>query len=430
MRADAKNDTAIIDILSGINPSNRNTHRYVLLYILPLLSMFVGVLSGIRLPNIWSVTLYLFDYNFGFSKRGLMGAILSSIFNTPISYWVLSGVAVFIFVTMLVMLWLLYVKLADIDQNIYLIQILFFTSLGFVFLCHEIGYYDHVGLIVAIACILLPVDTQSIILRVVLISIALLIHEAFLILFLPVVIFDTYIKSVSGGFSKSVFIPLAIAVIAVGIVVAISIIGKFDIDRREEFIAHLSAKAADFAIRRDAVQINFRGLTENFLVNYPLWANPGRIISMFFTIVVTAPVVVFLIANAIGIGERLLECKRRRINRYLLALAALSPFALNAIAWDLHRFTVLTQVTSYLVLASVVLAVGKPASAAPAIPMVGRRVIPLFCIILMFNLWSEVTLFNGYQVQKFPGILTQPLSIAREIFIDRTKTISDLIPTE
>ncbi len=276
MRADVKNDNATIDILSGINPTNKDTSPCVLIYALPMVCMFVGVLSGIRLPNIWSMTLYLFDYNFGFSKRGLIGTILSYIFTPPLSYWVLSGVALFIFAIMLIMLWLLYIKLIHIEQNIYLIQLLFFTSMGFVFLCHEIGYYDQVGLIVAITCILLPVDARSIILRLVLISIALLVHEAFLILFLPAVIFDIHIKSVSGGSAKSIFTPIAIVLIAVGVVVVISIIGKFDVDRREEFIAYLSTKASDFVIRRDAVQINFRGLTENFLVNYPLWANPGR----------------------------------------------------------------------------------------------------------------------------------------------------------
>ena len=48
---------------------------------------FLSILRGIRFPNIWSYSHFLFNYDFGFTKRGLIGEIISQV-NNPylISY--------------------------------------------------------------------------------------------------------------------------------------------------------------------------------------------------------------------------------------------------------------------------------------------------------------------------------------------------------
>src|SRR5688572_26778481 len=53
----------------------RAVNRFM--FILTLVLLLHGVLRGIRTPNLWSATHFLFNYDFGFVRRGLAGALIS-----------------------------------------------------------------------------------------------------------------------------------------------------------------------------------------------------------------------------------------------------------------------------------------------------------------------------------------------------------------
>ena len=46
-------------------------------YLVALVTMAISILRGIRFPNMWSYSHFLFNYDFGFVKRSLLGAIIS-----------------------------------------------------------------------------------------------------------------------------------------------------------------------------------------------------------------------------------------------------------------------------------------------------------------------------------------------------------------
>ena len=55
------------------------------LLIVCIIILVMTILRGLRFPNIWSYSHMFFDYEFGFMRRGLIGAILSLI-DKPMLY--------------------------------------------------------------------------------------------------------------------------------------------------------------------------------------------------------------------------------------------------------------------------------------------------------------------------------------------------------
>jgi hypothetical protein len=78
--------------------------------------------------------------------------------------------------------------------------------------------------------------------------------------------------------------------------------------------------------------------------------------------------------------------------------AGLSPFALNRVAWDEVRFITLVQVTSFLLVLSVTRRLGWRTLTSPRL----RELAVLAVAVIALSLSSEVPLFDGYAMQKFP----------------------------
>jgi len=121
-----------------------------------------------------------------------------------------------------------------------------------------------------------------------------------------------------------------------------------------------------------------------------------RIAGLFVaTALVVAPLTVFYlwIVNSI-----LIDAGVRIFGRLSLMAAGVSPLALNIVAWDEVRFITLAQVTSFLLVLSVTRRMGWKTMTSPRLR---ELAIPAAAVIAL-SLGSEVTLFDGYAMQKFP----------------------------
>lgn len=114
--------------------------------------LFLSILRGIRVPNIWSYSHFLFNYDLGFIKRGLIGEIISQ-FNNPylLSYEFFFIFSIAILFIVIVLISLLLKDLINSHNPIFIgCSVVFSSSLAVVFLSHSVGYFDHIGLLVAL----------------------------------------------------------------------------------------------------------------------------------------------------------------------------------------------------------------------------------------------------------------------------------------
>ena len=111
--------------------------------------LFLNILRGIRFPNMWSYTHFLFNYKFGFTRRGLIGEAVSRLDNPYLisyDFFVLFSLIIFCINMLLISV---IIREFVYSQNLLLIgcSIIFSSSLGIVFLSHSVGYFDHIGLL-------------------------------------------------------------------------------------------------------------------------------------------------------------------------------------------------------------------------------------------------------------------------------------------
>src|SRR5205814_9246542 len=113
------------------------------------------------------------------------------------------------------------------------------------------------------------------------------------------------------------------------------------------------------------------------------------------TAVVVVPLALFYlwIVNSI-----LIDAGVTLFARLAFVTAGVAPMALNIVAWDEVRFISLIQVTSFLLILSVTKRIGWKAMSHLQFR---EFAIPAAALIAL-NVGSEVTLFDGYAMQKFP----------------------------
>lgn len=108
-----------------------------------------SILRGIRSPGRFTYTNLLFNYDFGFSRRGLLGAIISTV-HVPYfySYEFFFWLSVAIFAAEVALLVELLLRLSSLGNGSAQLRVLVFSSsLGAAWLAHSMGYLEHLGLV-------------------------------------------------------------------------------------------------------------------------------------------------------------------------------------------------------------------------------------------------------------------------------------------
>jgi hypothetical protein len=373
---------------AGAPPPEARRRNAVLIAALVLLAN--SVLRGIRMPGYWAATHLLFNYQFGFSKRGLIGSLIAYL-NSPFFYsyrFCLVESAVFLAAN-LVLLALLIKRL--IGAGAHSAVLVYASSAAIVFLAHTIGYFEQITLLVTLLALRIQGFYARAMFVAVFFSLTLLIHETGFLLFFPVLCFSFLIDLLERPERLK---TLTLAGLVLAMMAETLLLGQAHLSHPAVAAMQQSLQAhADFPLRDDAFVLLERSLKDNLrlMVNY--WTNPLWLVIQVISSVTVLPTTVYLVIRT----WRLLEGKR--LAQWAAVIASLAPLSLHVLGMDLHRWNTLATTTSFLVFAMMTLRSPTPSNTAEPVPI---SLLSWTGILIMLNLTSAVLLFDDYVVQDFP----------------------------
>ena len=359
-----------------------------------------SLLRGLRSPNLWAATHGLFDYESGFTRRGLLGAVLRLI-DAPFVYtyafffW-LSAALLAANVALLVVLTAGHFRSRNVAPA--WATLVYFSGMGVVFMAHTIGYFDQAGLLLALVALCVRDFRARYALVAVALSLLILVHETAFVTFGPVLCF---ILALDASRAATPGRMRALAALAVWLILEVVLVGRSSLSpaAAHDLYATLQSRA-DFPLRRDAFDVLTRSFADNVAATIAMWRDASFVDAFLHSAAVALPSIVFIL----GVAVHALAAGRHRRGLWVAACAAgLSPLALHLVGWDCVRWNTLAITTSFVVLLAVTRLAGagyresdvrgtrgSPALAIVAVPLV------------VMNLVTGVTLFDNREVQSFP----------------------------
>lgn len=382
-----------------------NSNFEIKLYFFVILTIFfLSILRGIRFPNIWSYSHFLFNYDFGFTKRGLLGEIISQ-FNNPylISYEFFFIFSIAIFAINVILLSILIRDFVN-SRNPVLIgcSLVFVSSLVVVFLSNSIGYFDHIGLLIALVTLKISRFYKKILFLLPSMTFALITHEAILTIFFPVIFMSLLFDIKPEGSIKKVVTLGLFSALSVTLVLFVS---SFTLEPSEtrKMYSNLQAQI-DHPLRKDAFDVLHRDAKTNYEIMQNNWSDIAvksgwakrvtRFIKLIESFLVTMPVLsVFIYFSVL-----FLRTSKVKFGLVILSiLASVSPLLLHFFAWDMHRWNILAVATSFLMLYVV-----HSSKTNNQSMVISRNIYPVFIFVFFLNGISQIGLFDGYYVKQFP----------------------------
>jgi len=356
--------------------------------------LFVSLLRGIRFPNLWSYTHFLFNYNFGFVKRGLLGEIVSRLDNPYfISYNFFLLFSLTIFIINIILLYLLITDFIKNNKHILFGSALVYVSgLGIVFLAHTIGYSDQIGLLITLITLKIQGFYKKLLFIFPATIFALLTHEAFLILFFPT-IFISLLLSIEKR-EKNKFVLFALfSVFSLSLAFLAS---HFTLSpQKTQAIYNSLASQTDIPLRKDAFNVLYQDARSNYQHMQYVWTARERLVQLVQSLMVTLP----SLALFIYITYHILKQAQAKSHIIILAiLASISPLLLHFFAWDMHRWNTLAITSSFLVLYATYASKRNP----PISLRFSKNIYAIFVFLLFLNGISQIDLFDRYYVKLFP----------------------------
>lgn len=372
-----------------INPPRR---RWTAWHVAALVTLGVSIAKGIRFPNRYASTHYLFNYDYGMVKRGLVGQLLRLI-DTPFTYSY-GFICIFSLATLFVtvgLLWGVVRRLIDREEALSSqLAVVYVSSLALVYLSHTVGYFDLIGLSLALVVLRLRTFASRTLATVLLASVAIMVHEASFVLFLPLMLFAC-VASIGGvSVGPRLAILSAVAVLEGVLTFVVSRYMVLSSQDCAQLIASIQPKT-DFTLVGVADALATEGATSLSFMLSNLSTGAFLVANVDSLLIVAPTVVVFLTFSAILL--RTAGCPR-----YVGAgafVASLSPLAMHFLGVDMHRWDSMMITTSFLVL--VIL---RNAS-VEAVPPRSYH-LPLLVAVIVLNCSSTTFLFDGYHVKQFP----------------------------
>jgi hypothetical protein len=354
-----------------------------------------SILRGIRAPGIYACTEILQNYDFGFTKRGFIGEIIS-VLNVPWLYHY--G---FCFWLSVILLSINIMLLIDLVGNLCAIPdagprvgaLVFASSLAVVVLAHTIGYGEQIALAVTLLSLRIQGFFARSLFTAILFPVCILIHETSLAIFFPVILFRFLIDIEALSERAKV---LALSVVIACVLVALVSVSHAHLDQARAAVLYQELQArADYPLRK----YNVRAITTTYwdimMVNLGVfWRQQAFRGLILESLAVTLPTTLYFVTRSVKALSL-----RRRLVRWVAIIASLAPLSLHFVAWDTQRWATLATTTSFLVFAIVELDRRQVLSGSRDI---SERPLTLPVLLVAMNMGSTIPLFDGYIVQSFP----------------------------
>ncbi len=363
----------------------------------------VSFLKGLRRPNLWSATQAMVNYDHGIVKRGFFGATLGRWFR--LNHYARFSVVSFVLLALLIGLLVLLTGRSGVWQKVGFGEsvAVFFSSFTITFMAHLVGYLDIPLAIVALSLLLIRNTTLRFAAAVPLCVMALLIHELFLIVFLPVVLLSFVLDALRATSSSKRTAAWAMA--GVLAVISLSVAAKLSVKRplTLQGLATLKTEIggrADFPVKNDFFDVMVRSGGDNWKVMAAAFHGHGVSHDLFLAkdLVLCAPTL-FLLLVVIGMAvKRSSETGARRTLALAVSASLIAPMGMHLIAWDAGRFDALATLNVFFVL--LVVCRTLPAERMPN-PVWFRNAAIL---VIALNMATGETLMDGEKINVFPFV--------------------------
>jgi hypothetical protein len=375
-----------------------------------------SILRAIRFPSLWSYTFYLFNYDSGFTKRGLLGEILTYLdINYLYSYQFFLILSIFLLIINSVLINIFLWKLVK-SKNLWIkaSAFVFASSVAVIYLGHTIGFDDQVGLLITMVMFLLKGFYKRLIWIVPAFLWVLFNHEAMLIIYYPIIFIGllTEINPLKHWGKLTCLGMFSILVIGLTFYMSTHLLSTHEVHKMrveiEERIGMPSRRAAYIQLHRE----NSATLEKN----WNTWKRKGKIREYSNSLIVVLPSTLFLILVILGIQKNNFH---PRTFTFLTVLAVISPQLLHIIAWDMHRWNAWSLLVSFLLL---ILFYQTDKESSYYYYLKHDTCMPLCLLLIFLNGSATIPLLDGYQVENFPYIKAQQAKILN------VDTFQELIP--
>jgi hypothetical protein len=366
-------------------------------------------LRGLRLPGDFAEAHWLLDYRFGFMKRGLVGTLgwlgaeLMGAAMSPLVIAVLSGLihAGFLWVLWLLLRRIMAALAPAVGEAAVLLALVVASSPFVVMSAHLLGYFDALQFLLAVATIALVMRGKPGWAGVIA-AVAVLVHELYLLVGLPLVILALVRRRTAAAAATSPARDTKTRLTRADLVVlAPPMLAAFAL-----FVAHA---VMDGAVLRAQLEqhldsFGFVATRSEFVALYQttgFWdffaQNRGQ-----FLVRALDPRVLISVGPTLLLAV-LAAHAARRLRAYgaasLGVLAAiLAPLALHAVAWDTERISALAigNATVALWALAVTATMTKPAPAREGDPAPARDLLTLVAVpALLLNVFFRIPLMDG-----------------------------------
>lgn len=358
----------------------------------------VSVLKGLRVPNDWAATEAQFGYGHGFVKRGLFGAVLTGPLGLE-HYARFAAVSTVLLVGLAAgVVW--FSRAAGVSRRFgsAVVGAVFGASYSVTYLAHLNGYLDISIALLAVGLLCVRRMRARWMLGVPVVAVAMLTHEMFLVVFLPVVLLSFLLQMEFEGEGRQRRAGwAAVACLAgVGIAMAALMGAQRPVSEAKAngMMQEIVAKA-DFAPRADFLPV---------LTNSP--AEIARIMRMkqktlrWWLGQVSAALKLLPAAGVLlYVTRRVLAESGRALPGWMFpacVVAALAPIAMGAIGIDTERWYGLAGLSTFLVLGCVCRY--GPGGAVSLSPAVYRAAV----IAIALGMASGGGLMDHSQILPFP----------------------------
>jgi hypothetical protein len=301
-----------------------------------LLLVGLAALRSVRPITEWVMTHWAFTYEFGFLRRALVGDLMARLLGPP-SVAVVTTAGVVLAAIAAAALLRLFIEPALRERALgaWLFALAAAThSATIPNLFYDLGRFDHIGLLVLLgSLVVLARGTPT--LRLALVppacAVGLLVHEAFLLLFFPLVLAAWHYEE--RGHRPG---PRLAAAASLGALAwAISRFGPMTALPMDAYVAHLEARH-EFPIGSSSVLVLYSDLRESMAHSAGMLFSRWQATNHTVLLLSLVPTFAFLrrIARALPARPHRGMAEPRR----LILVAALSPLLLYAIGVDVARW--------------------------------------------------------------------------------------------
>lgn len=348
----------------------------------------MSVLKTLRLPIEYPSGLMALTYEQGFIRRGLFGTLVFG-WGGEIRYATVAALSLGILALLMLAFTLMAWRIVRAHPTLALACVLFASSLCVVYAASTTGYFDLLLLLIAALAVFVRGLGPRLMLLVAGGAAAILVHEAALVITVPVLVLALALALAREGRRVwRVVLPLgAAAVVMAGLV---GLLGQLPPESLASLRDTLQARA-DFPLNDLAFEI----IGEDALEHARIAVAPVNLVAHLDSLVIVAPALVPLM------GLALFAARRAGVSigmRLLVLSAGLAPALLRFVGSDIHRWDALAIGTSFLTLA---LVLGETRIAA-AFPRDMPRLQPLLAVAIAFSAASTTFLFRDQTIDPYP----------------------------